>query len=101
MRTTMRASTQKVFFVPATSHYSWPKAATLLGLGQNAALVQRVDMDARLDGGIMGGLKRAVAGQSLFLTFFRCSAPSGKVAFSAGAPGETPGMDRGVAPPAP
>lgn len=33
---------------PATSHYSWPKAATLLGLGQNAIWVQRVDEDARL-----------------------------------------------------
>ena len=38
-----------VFLAPATGHYSWPKAATLLGLGQNALLVQRVDRDARLD----------------------------------------------------
>ena len=38
-----------VFLVAATGHYSWPKAATLLGLGQNACLVQRVDIDARLD----------------------------------------------------
>lgn len=38
-----------VFLTPATGHYSWPKAATLLGLGQNALLVQRVDGDARLD----------------------------------------------------
>ena len=42
-------SAPPVFMVPATAHYSWPKAATLLGLGQNAALVQRVDRDARLD----------------------------------------------------
>lgn len=38
-----------VFLAPATGHYSWPKAATLIGLGQNAVLTQRVDMDARLD----------------------------------------------------
>jgi len=38
-----------VFLAPATGHYSWPKAATLLGMGQNALLVQRVDRDARLD----------------------------------------------------
>ncbi len=38
-----------VLLAPATGHYSWPKAATLLGLGQNAVLVQRVDRDARLD----------------------------------------------------
>ena len=34
---------------PATSHYSWPKAATLLGLGQNSVLIQRVTRDARMD----------------------------------------------------
>ena len=38
-----------VFLAPATSHYSWPKAATLVGLGQNAVAIQRVDRDARLD----------------------------------------------------
>ena len=38
-----------VLLAPATGHYSWPKAATLPGLGENALLVQRVDMDARLD----------------------------------------------------
>jgi glutamate/tyrosine decarboxylase-like PLP-dependent enzyme len=38
-----------VLLAPATGHYSWPKAATVLGLGKNALLVQRVDMDARLD----------------------------------------------------
>ncbi len=38
-----------MLLAPATSHYSWPKAATLLGLGQNAVAVQRVDRDARLD----------------------------------------------------
>jgi len=38
-----------VVLAPATGHYSWPKAATVLGLGQNALLMQRVDMDARLD----------------------------------------------------
>lgn len=37
-----------VFLAPATGHYSWPKAATILGLGQNALWVQRVDQDARL-----------------------------------------------------
>ena len=38
-----------VLLAAATSHYSWPKAATVLGLGSNAVLVQRVDQDARLD----------------------------------------------------
>ena len=38
-----------VLLAPATSHYSWPKAATLLGLGANAVASQRVTRDARLD----------------------------------------------------
>ena len=38
-----------VLLAPATSHYSWPKAATLLGLGANAVAIQRVTRDARLD----------------------------------------------------
>jgi len=45
-------------------------------------------MDARMEGGLMAGLKRAVAGQSLFLTFFECTTPAGKVAFSAPYPGK-------------
>lgn len=38
-----------VMLAPATSHYSWPKAATVLGLGQNAVTILRVDRDARMD----------------------------------------------------
>ena len=50
-----------LLFAPATGHYSWPKAATLLGLGQNSVMVQRVDQDARLDlTAVAEGLERAV-----------------------------------------
>ena len=50
-----------VLTAPATGHYSWPKAATILGLGQNAVVVQRVDGDARLDlTSLAEGLERAV-----------------------------------------
>jgi glutamate/tyrosine decarboxylase-like PLP-dependent enzyme len=37
-----------VVFAPATCHYSWPKAATLLGLGQNNIVRIRVDLRARM-----------------------------------------------------
>jgi uncharacterized protein (AIM24 family) len=41
-----------------------------------------IEMDARMQGGLLGGLKRKLlAGESLFLTFFKCAAASGKVAF--------------------
>jgi glutamate/tyrosine decarboxylase-like PLP-dependent enzyme len=34
---------------PATCHYSWPKAASLLGLGEAGIVRVAVDLDARLD----------------------------------------------------
>jgi uncharacterized protein (TIGR00266 family) len=57
--------------------------------GAMTYMTDGVDMDARMEGGLMAGFKRAVlAGQSFFLTFFRCSVPAGKVAFSAPYPGK-------------
>lgn len=38
-----------VVVVPATRHYSWPKAATLLGLGEGALRNVHVDLDARME----------------------------------------------------
>ena len=35
--------------VPATRHYSWPKAATLLGLGEDAVIGVKVDKNCRMD----------------------------------------------------
>lgn len=37
-----------VVMAPATRHYSWPKAMTLLGLGQNKLLTIGVDLQARM-----------------------------------------------------
>ncbi|KAK0744747.1 pyridoxal phosphate-dependent transferase [Apiosordaria backusii] len=37
------------FFVPSTKHYSWPKAAALVGLGSDNAVSVAVDNDARVD----------------------------------------------------
>ena len=34
--------------VPATAHYSWPKAAAILGLGRNAVRFIPVDLDGRM-----------------------------------------------------
>jgi uncharacterized protein (AIM24 family) len=48
-----------------------------------------IDMDVRTTGGLLGGLKRKfLDGESLFLTYFRCSAVAGRVAFSAPYPGK-------------
>lgn len=38
-----------IAFAPATAHYSWPKSATLIGLGSNAVGLIHVDLHARMD----------------------------------------------------
>jgi hypothetical protein len=38
-----------VFFVPGTKHYSFPKAAAILGIGASNMIVVPVDLDARMD----------------------------------------------------
>ena len=57
--------------------------------GAMTYMTDGIEMDARMQGGLLGGLKRKfLAGESLFLTFFRCTAAAGKVAFSAPYPGK-------------
>ena len=52
-------------------------------------MTEAVDMDARMDGGLLGGLKRKLlAGESLFITYFRATAPGAKVAFAGPYPGK-------------
>src|SRR4029077_10898403 len=48
-----------------------------------------ITMDARMQGGLVAGLKRKLlAGESLFLTFFRCETQTGRVVFSGPYPGK-------------
>ena len=46
--------------------------------GAMTYMTDGIDMDARMPGGILGGLTRKfLAGESLFLTYFTCAAASG------------------------
>jgi uncharacterized protein (TIGR00266 family) len=57
--------------------------------GAMTFMTEGIEMDARMEGGLIGGLKRKLlAGESLFLTFFRCTTSQGRVAFSAPYPGK-------------
>jgi uncharacterized protein (TIGR00266 family) len=51
-----------------------------------------VEMDSKMSGGLWGGLKRMVAGESLFMTRFR-SRGEGQVAFAAPHPGKIKQLD--------
>jgi uncharacterized protein (TIGR00266 family) len=57
--------------------------------GAMTFMTEGIEMDARMQGGLLGGLKRKLlAGESLFLTFFRATGPNARVAFSAPYPGK-------------
>lgn len=53
------SSPSPVFLVPGTKHYSFPKAAALLGIGAGNMIDVPVDLDARLD---VGSLRRILEG---------------------------------------
>jgi uncharacterized protein (TIGR00266 family) len=57
-------------------------------------MTEGIDMDAKLEGGLLGGLKRTLlAGESFFITWFRCQAPQGRVAFAGPYPGKVIPID--------
>jgi uncharacterized protein (TIGR00266 family) len=52
-------------------------------------MTDNVEMDARMEGGLLGGLKRKLlAGESLFITYFKGTAPGARVAFAGPYPGK-------------
>src|SRR6266516_7757594 len=57
--------------------------------GAMTFMTDGIEMDARMQGGLIGGLKRKLlAGESLFLTFFKSTVASARVAFSGPFPGK-------------
>jgi uncharacterized protein (TIGR00266 family) len=57
--------------------------------GAMTFMTDGITMDARMTGGLLGGLKRKLlAGESLFLTYFKSTVPSARVAFSGPYPGK-------------
>src|SRR5262245_21762242 len=52
-------------------------------------MTDSIDMDSKMEGGILGGLKRAfLAGESFLITYFRSTRGPGKVAFAGPYPGK-------------
>jgi uncharacterized protein (TIGR00266 family) len=57
--------------------------------GAMTFMTDGIEMDARMQGGLLGGLKRKfLAGESLFLTFFKSNTASSRVAFGGPYPGK-------------
>ena len=52
-------------------------------------MTDSIEMDAKMDGGFLGGLKRKfLAGESFFITYFRSHHRGGAVAFAGPYPGK-------------
>jgi uncharacterized protein (TIGR00266 family) len=52
-------------------------------------MTDSIEMDAKMEGGFLGGLKRKfLAGESFFITYFRATSAAGKVAFAGPYPGK-------------
>ena len=47
-----------------------------------------IDMETNTKGGLMSGLGRALAGESLFMTTYTCSTPTAMITFTPEAPGK-------------
>ncbi|KXG75623.1 hypothetical protein AN619_16190 [Thermotalea metallivorans] len=45
-------------------------------------------MDTNMEGGLFGGIARKLAGESLFMTTYTCTSPSGIIAFPSSFPGK-------------
>jgi len=52
-------------------------------------MTESIDMDAKMEGGLLGGIKRKfLSGESFFITYFRCTGAAGRVAFAGPYPGK-------------
>jgi uncharacterized protein (TIGR00266 family) len=52
-------------------------------------MTDAIEMDAKMEGGLLGGLKRKLlAGESLFITYFRSNAAGARLAFAGPYPGK-------------
>lgn len=57
-------------------------------------MTDSIEMDAKMEGGLLGGLKRKLlAGESFFITHFRAASGPGKVAFAGPYPGKIVALD--------
>lgn len=56
--------------------------------GGMAWMTANIEMETNMKGGLLGALQRAVSGESLFVTTYRCSSGSGYVTFTLESPGK-------------
>ena len=70
-----------------------PEQAINAEAGAMVAMSANVDLNAELKGGVFGALKRAVGGESAFVSTFTAQGGPGEVALAPGSPGDIAGIE--------
>jgi uncharacterized protein (TIGR00266 family) len=61
--------------------------------GAMVSMSANVDLQSQMKGGVFGALKRAVGGESAFVSTFTAKGGAGEVTFAPGAPGDVAGIE--------
>lgn len=70
-----------------------PEQAISAEAGAMVSMSANVDLDSQMKGGVFGALKRAVGGESAFVSTFTSKGGPGEVTFAPGAPGDVAGIE--------
>jgi uncharacterized protein (TIGR00266 family) len=70
-----------------------PEQAICAEAGAMVSMSANVDLNSEMKGGIFGALKRAVGGESAFVSTFTARGGAGEVTFAPGAPGDVAGIE--------
>ena len=84
--------TQKGAFALAVVNLQ-PEHSISAEAGAMVSMSANVDLDSQMKGGVFGALKRAVGGESAFVSTFTARGGPGEVTFAPGAPGDVAGIE--------
>ncbi|MGB7068543.1 MAG: TIGR00266 family protein [Pyrinomonadaceae bacterium] len=70
-----------------------PEQAISAEAGAMVSMSSNIDLHSELKGGVFGALKRAVGGESAFVSTFTARGGAGEVTFAPGAPGDVAGIE--------
>lgn len=70
-----------------------PEQSISAEAGAMVSMSANIDLESQLKGGVFGALKRAVGGESAFVSTFTARGGAGEVTFAPGAPGDVAGIE--------
>lgn len=70
-----------------------PEQSISAEAGAMVSMSANVDLQSQMKGGVFGALKRAVGGESAFVSTFTARGGAGEVTFAPGAPGDVAGIE--------